>query len=105
MAVLYSGFSSQSEMKAEISCRDGNIYLSPRWHQAASYSVEREGEMHMVQHPLKGSGYTYEIEEVQTCLKEGKIQSDLWSWADSSALHGLLDDIRHRAGIVFPGES
>ena len=105
MAVLYSGFSSRSEMKAEISCRDGSIYLSPRWHQAVSYSVEREGEMHIVEHPLKGSGYTYEIEEVQTCLKEGKIQSDLWSWADSSALHGLLDDIRHRAGIVFPGES
>jgi predicted dehydrogenase len=105
LAVLYSGFSSRSEMKAEISCRDGSIYLSPRWHEAESYSVERDDNMYHMERPLKGSGYTYEIEEVHACLKEGKTQSDLWSWEDSIALHGLLDEIRHRAGISFPGES
>ncbi|UCE68872.1 MAG: Gfo/Idh/MocA family oxidoreductase [Flavobacteriaceae bacterium] len=105
IAVLYSGFSSRSEMKAEISCRDGSIFLSPRWHRAESYTVEREGEMSHIELPLKGSGYTYEIEEVQSCLKEGKVQSDLWSWEDSRALHDLLDKIRQSAGIAFPGES
>ena len=105
MAVLYSGLSSHSEMKAEISCRDGSIYLNPRWHQAESYEVMQEGQIRSVEHPLKGSGYTYEIEEVHTCLEAGKTQSALWSWADSSALHTLLDEIRDQAGIAFPGES
>lgn len=105
MAVLYSGLSSHSEMKAEISCRDGSIYLNPRWHQAESYEVFQEGEIRTVERPLKGSGYTYEIEEVHTCLEAKKTQSALWSWADSRALHGLLDEIRDQAGIVFPGES
>ena len=105
LAVLYSGLSSRSEMKAEISCRDGSIFLNPRWHQAASYTVQHEDEMRTVKHPLKGAGYTYEIEEVHACLNAGKTQSDLWSWADSKALHSLLDAIRDRAGIVFPGES
>ncbi|MEJ2585346.1 MAG: Gfo/Idh/MocA family oxidoreductase [Robiginitalea sp.] len=105
MAVLYSGLSSRSEMKAEISCRDGSIFLSPRWHEAESFTIQREGELQRVEKPLEGSGYTYEIQEVQSCLKGGKTQSDLWSWADSGALHTLLDRIREQAGIVFPGES
>lgn len=105
MAVLYSGFTSRSEMKAEVSCRDGSIYLSPRWHEAESYTLERQDDIRRVEHPFKGSGYTYEIEEVQACLKAGKTQSDLWSWDDSSSLHGLLDEIREKAGISFPGET
>ena len=105
MAVLYSGLSSHSEMKAEISCRDGSFYLNPRWHQAQSYDILQDGDIRRVEHPLKGSGYTYEIEEVHACLGAGKTQSALWSWADSLALHGLLDAIRQQAGIVFPGDS
>ena len=104
MAMLYSGFTSTSEMKAELSCRRGSIHLEPRWHQAASLSVVREGETQKEEHPLKGRGYTYEIEEVQSCLQAGKWQSELWSWEDSRALHRLLDRIRNRAGIDFPGE-
>ena len=105
MAVLYSGFASRSEMKAELSCREGSIYLNPRWHQAETYSIEREGEFQEFRNPLKGNGYTYEIEEVHACLQAGKTQSDLWSWHDSRELHALLDRIRARAGITFPGEA
>jgi predicted dehydrogenase len=105
MAVLYSGLSSHSEMKAEISCRDGSVFLTPRWHEAESYEILQEGQSQVVEHPLKGSGYTYEIEEVHSCLKAGETESTLWSWKDSIALHGLLEAIRDRAGIVFPGES
>ncbi len=105
MAVLYSGLSSRSEMKAEVSCREGSMYLNPRWHEAASYTLEKDGESETLLRPLKGSGYTYEIEEVHACLGAGKTQSNLWSWADSLALHTLLDRIRDSAGIAFPGES
>lgn len=105
MAVLYSGLSSRSEMKAEVSCRDGSMYLNPRWHEATSYTLEKEGESQTMHRPLIGSGYTYEIEEVHSCLRAGKTQSTLWSWADSLALHTLLDRIRDRAGIAFPGET
>lgn len=104
MAVLYSGLTSPSEMKAELSCREGSIHLEPRWHQADALSVVRDGESRREEHPLKGRGYTYEIEEVQNCLRAGKWQSDLWSWEDSTTLHRLLDRIRNRAGIDFPGE-
>lgn len=104
MAVLYSGFTSRSEMKAELSCREGSIHLEPRWHQAEALSVIQDGESRREEHPLRGRGYTYEIGEVHSCLQAGKVQSNLWSWEDSTALHRLLDRIRNRAGIDFPGE-
>lgn len=104
LAVLYSGLTTHSEMKAELGCRDGTIRLSPRWHRAESYTVDREGEIQRVEHPLKGMGYCHEIEEVHRCLGEGWLQSPLWSWSDSRALHGLLDRIRKEAGIVLPGD-
>ena len=100
-ALLYSGFTSRSEMKAEISCTKGSIYLRPPWHEAQAFEVHREGGTQVVEHPLKGHGYTYEIEEVHRCLQAGKTESALWSWQDSLALHRLLDKIRARAGITF----
>ncbi|MDM9631882.1 Gfo/Idh/MocA family protein [Robiginitalea aurantiaca] len=102
MAMLYSGFSSRSEMKAEISCEDGSAFLNPKWHQTESYRLEKGGEVHEESRPTEGFGYTYEIAEVHRCLGAGVLESPIWTWADSIALHTLLDKIRGLAGIDFP---
>jgi len=102
MAVLYSGFSSRSEMKAEISCESGSVLLNPPWHHTEGFQWQKDEEIEEVARPLKGYGYFYEIEEVHRCLKAGELESGLWSWADSLALHSLLDRIRRLAEIDFP---
>ncbi len=102
MAVLYSGFSSRSEMKAEISCESGSALLYPPWHHTERFQWQKDEEIKEVALPLKGSGYFYEIEEVHRCLRAGKQESGLWSWADSLALHSLLDRVRELADIDFP---
>ncbi len=102
MAVLYSGFSSHSEMKAEISCESGSALLNPRWHHTEGFQWQKGEEVQKVVSPLKGSGYIYEIEEVHRCLRAGDRESALWSWEDSLALHSLLDRIRALADIHFP---
>lgn len=105
MALLYSGLSSRSEMRAEISCTKGNIYILPRWHETDGYFLDLEGEGRQIELPTKGKGYTHEIEEVHRCLQQGAVQSELWSLEDSRNLHGLLQEIRERCGIRFPTES
>jgi predicted dehydrogenase len=104
MAVLYSSFSSRSEMKAEISCASGNALLSPRWYRTERFHLQKGEEVLELTKPLHGYGYTYEIEEVHRCLKAGALESTLWSWEDSAALHMILDQIRGLAGIHFPQE-
>ncbi len=103
-ALLYSGLTSNSEMKAEITGSKGSIFIHPRWHEAQRYSIAKDDSLESFDQPTKGKGYTYEIEEVHTCLKSGKLESDLWSHQNSLDLIGLLDRVRQLSGIVFPFE-
>lgn len=104
MALLYSGLTSNSEMKAEISGREGTIFLHPRWHETQGYSLKKNGETHDVQMPTIGKGYSHEIDEVHACLREGKLESDLWSLQNSLDLVSILDSVRKETGITFPFE-
>lgn len=103
-AVLYSGLTHNSRMSAEIAGDKGNFYLDPRWHEANGYEQLVEGKGEKIDLPKHGNGYTHEIEEVHTCLKQGKTESALWSHQDSKNLIALLDKIRNLSGIHFPFE-
>ncbi len=105
MAVLYSGLNSRSEMKAEISGTNGSFTLLPRWHETQGYTLEKSGETEHFEMPTPGKGYSYEIEEVNSCIRSGKIQSEKWSHGNSVDLHWILDEIRSVAGVKFPFES
>jgi len=104
-AVLYSGLTSKSEMKAEISGSKGSIFIHPRWHETQGYSVEKNKNLENFNLPTIGLGYSHEIEEVHSCLKYGKTESSLWSLKNSRELIELLDLVRKQTGIVFPFEA
>ncbi|WP_222984015.1 Gfo/Idh/MocA family protein [Flagellimonas meishanensis] len=103
-AVLFSGFTCNSQMKAGIFGTDGELYIHPRWHQAQEFSVVKNGKEELYKHPLQGNGLFYEIEEVHKCLKEHKTESSLWTHQNSLDLVDLLDTVRRKSGIVFPFE-
>ena len=103
-AMLYSGLTSNSEMKAEISGQEGTLFLHPRWHETQGYSLEKDKELNHYDLPTIGKGYSHEIEEVHTCLRSGKKQSELWSFQNSLDLISLLDAVRQETGITFPFE-
>ena len=104
MAILYSGLNSTSEMKAEISGTTGEFTIAPRWHDAQGYTLEKSGETERFNIPTPGKGYTYEIAEVNSCIRSGKKQSAKWSHQNSLDLHWILDKIRSLAGVKFPSE-
>ncbi len=103
-ALLYSGLTSKSSMRAEISGTEGSIFIHPRWHEAQGYSIDKDGNLVSYDLPTNGKGYSYEIEEVHDCLHSGKLQSDLWSHQNSMDLAMILDTVRERSGISFPFE-
>jgi len=102
--ILYSGITSSSAMKAEISGTTGEIYLNPRWHEAKGYALVKNNEAQEVHVPIQGNGFVHEIEEVHKCLKSNKLESELWSHQNSLDLVELMDTVRNRAGIKFPFE-
>lgn len=103
-AILYSGLTSKSEMKAEISGEDGTVFILPRWHEAEAYCIEKNNKIENFKFPMRRNGYTHEIEEVHACLNKGLGESTLWSHTNSLDLIALLDDVREQAGIIFPFE-
>ncbi|SNR65682.1 Predicted dehydrogenase [Maribacter sedimenticola] len=103
-AMLYSGLNSNSEMKAEIAGSKGSIYIHPRWHETTGYTLEVDGDSTVNEVGKLGKGYTYEIEEVHTCLNSGKKESSLWSHKNSLDLIEIMDTVRSKTGIVFPFE-
>ncbi len=103
-ALLYSGLSSKTEMKAELAGTRGNLILQPRWHETQAYTLEQDGHSETHDLPTLGKGYSHEIIEVHECLKAGKRESEMWSHQNSLDLIGLLDEIRSQNAVVFPFE-
>lgn len=101
-ALLYSGFTGRSEVAAQISGEKGSIYIPGRWHEAQGYRLEKEGEVGEFDLPTTGRGYFYEIEEVHRCIRQGKLESDLWGHQNSLDLIDLMDTVRKQNGIDFP---
>ncbi len=104
-AVLYSGFTSNSRMEAEITGTKGAIYMDSKWHEAQGFNLKKGDTEERIDLPTKGKGYSYEIEEVNRCLKAGLLESEQWSLQNSLDLAELLFTVRQKAGISFPFES
>ncbi|MGC9541889.1 Gfo/Idh/MocA family protein [Streptomyces sp. UG1] len=49
-------------------------------------------------------GLHFEAAEVARCIKDGLVETPLRPLADSVTTLRIMDEIRHRCGIVFPGE-
>lgn len=103
-ATLYSSLTTTSTMTAEIQGSKGAIRIEPRWHETQGFSLFEDGAEERFEVKKIGKGYAHEIEEVHSCLKEGKLQSTLWSHQNSMDLISLLDEVRQQAGVVFPFE-
>ena len=61
-------------------------------------------EPQISEYPINGNGYIYEIEEVHSCLKGGKIESSLMPLDETFGLMKLMDHLRADWGIAYPDE-
>ena len=103
-AILHSNLVSSPSISATISGTSGKIRLDNVWHEAQSYSLVKDDNSEEFLLPTLGKGFTYEIKECHKCLRDGKIESELWSHQDSLNLIGIVDEVRHKIGLHFPEE-
>lgn len=105
-AVLYTGFSSQSEARATISGREGRVVIHPPWFAADSFTFFRnyDADGTLFEREKKGRGFCHEIEECHACIRSGRIESEHWSHGDSVELMGIVDRIRMMVGLRYPAE-
>ncbi len=103
-AILYSGLTTRSSMEAEIAGSEGSIFIHPRWHETQGFTIAKDGDVQKFNLPKTGKGYSHEIKEVHSCIRDSQLESPLWSHQHSRDLIKIMDTIRKQTGIVFPFE-
>lgn len=101
-AILYSGFTSKSDMTARISGTEGQIYINDRWHHTSNFTLVKNDIEEAINIELRGYGYVHEILECHQCLENGALESELWSHQNSLDLISILDSVRNQIGLKYP---
>ena len=105
-ALLYSSYTSQSNMIATVSGTKGRLLLNPTWHETHSFSYFKNYDATEIKlrKPPTGKGFYHEILECHACLKQQRIESTLWSHTHCLELIQIVDDVRSHIGLRFPDE-
>ena len=87
---------------ATIRYRNGNILIQPPIYKPPSFTVQyfdKPGSGKIVREEKKtfeilGGGWHYQADEVARCIRDGKIESDVWSHDKSLLLMDVFDEVR-----------
>jgi predicted dehydrogenase len=105
MAHLFSTFASNLATEAHICGEKGRLRLAHRFYAPDSnveyYSRQVDSLEIIPIEKEEGWGYQYEARHVGDCLRDGRTESTVMSFADSLLLMETLDAIRKKAGIHY----
>lgn len=94
----------QIDRRAALFFDDATIYL-PDFQGAYRMTVKPNGgEEQELAFPADINGFEYQIREVSRCVREGKLNSDIFTPEDSIATIALIDKIRASWGMKFAFE-
>jgi predicted dehydrogenase len=93
-SILSCTFSATTNCEAILYGDKGKITIHSRFHEATEVSYElHDGTYKLEKFPRETFGYDYEIDHVNTCLRAGKIESELMSHQNSQDLIKILDTL------------
>ena len=103
LATLSCAVRTSTPHLARISGTEGSIAVPDFWH-ATRAELHAGTRDEVVDLPLRGNGFAYQIEEVARCLAAGLTESPIMPLADSLAIQRSMDALRGHWGLVYPGE-
>jgi predicted dehydrogenase len=105
IANLSCTFGAHTNTEAIIYGTLGQIQMKRKFHESKEISFQLlDGTEETFHFPRETFGYDYEIEEVNECLRQGKLESDLWPLSQSLKFIHLLDKTREKAGIAYKAD-
>lgn len=105
-ASLNSSFEVQCRNKALISGEKGSIIIGDWFHcssEAELFDIYGNSLERSVI-PVDVNGYEYEIYESHRCLREGLLESELCTHAETLAVMRIMDECRRQWGMTYEGE-
>lgn len=105
VADLFCSVVNETDVIGEVYGTKGRLTLHSRFHHSPVLTWNIYGETEQsYEAKCPDNGYGYEIEEVHHCLAENKKESDLLPLDFSLTLITLLDQIREKAGVLYPAD-
>lgn len=99
-----SSFIHQANNQLVIHGSKGKITLPEPFWGATQARLETNGKETYFEKPFRSRGFEYEIEEAIDCIREGKLESDSMTHADTLANMQVMDTIREQVGVKYPFE-
>ncbi|MCB1271990.1 MAG: Gfo/Idh/MocA family oxidoreductase [Microthrixaceae bacterium] len=104
LAVLKASLRTTMACTARISGTGGSVELPAFMHYPDSLTVTDDHGVERLDASFDGDGLRFEIEEVHRCIASGRIESPLLPLSETVEMMSVLDTIRARIGLVYPGE-
>lgn len=106
IAQIHSSIRANTRTEAFIYGEKGTIWIPNRWIDSRKFYVMKvDGSMELINKSWEGFGYQFQAIELEKCLAEHKIGSDIAPVNLSLQLMNLMDNIRLQTGIVYPEDS
>jgi predicted dehydrogenase len=102
-ASLSSTFACNTDTPCHIYGTEGSILMHGRFHHATSLTLHRyDSDPQTISVERLGHGYSYEAQDAQRCLAQGRTENNLLTLDFSLELLSLMDDIRQQIGLHYP---
>ena len=103
LAEAYSSFANMGGVSTEFFCEKGNLILTRGRDRNQHLLIELQGDVDDRIFTPPAQGYQYEAAEVMSCLDKGLTESPVVPLSFSLSLARILDEVRRKAGIRYPG--
>jgi hypothetical protein len=101
LALLSSAVRTRTPHNAFIIGTEGTIWMPQFWR--ARFAL-LWGHRKLPKIAVGAAGYQFEAEEVAQCIRANLLESPLMTLAESLALMELMDSVREKIGLRYPGE-
>lgn len=93
-ALLSSSILNNTPNNATICCEEGYILIEDFWSPRTAVIKWNDGTTATLSCSVKGTGFYYEIKEVERCIAAGLTESQYRTWQDSLDMLTIVDNIR-----------
>lgn len=104
IAQLSCGINIPGPCTATVYGTRGLIEFPANFHAAQQAVVRNNMGERVIREPFRKNGFEYEIEEVHSCIRKGRIESDVMSWDESLKITEQMDSFRAQWGLKYPFE-
>ncbi|MFC2161971.1 Gfo/Idh/MocA family protein, partial [Acidobacteriota bacterium] len=104
VAVLSAAVRTEIPQDAYIIGTEGTLRIHAPWWKSKKLSLKFGKKEKVLRYPFRGNGFSFEVEEVVSCLREGRLESEILPLDESLAVMKTMDTVRAQWGLRYPME-